>query len=92
VDDLALVHIVQDIADLLYYQLRHVFRDLPLLLEESVELARCAQLLDEVDMLLICEKGIKLDDVGVVEEGLNLYFPDELHQQLSLHVPLAYLL
>jgi hypothetical protein len=39
VDDLALMHVVQCPANLLHDDLGHFFSELPLLLEEGVELA-----------------------------------------------------
>ncbi len=39
---------------------------------------------DGVEVVLICEVAVGLDDVGVVEEALDLEFADELHQQVVL--------
>lgn len=92
VDDLALVHVVQRPADLLHDDLGHLLGELALLLEEGVELPRGAQFLHQVDVFLVREEGVELHHVGVVQKRLDLYLPHQLHQQLRLHVPLAYLL
>jgi hypothetical protein len=89
VDDFALVHVVERAADLLEDDLGEFLGEFALALEEGVELSRAAQLLHEVDVLLVGEEGVELDDVGVAQETLDLYLPHQLHQQFGLHVALA---
>jgi hypothetical protein len=80
VDDLTLMHVIQSPADLLHDYTSQLLVELPLLLEEGVELPRGAELLHQINMRLVCEESVKLDHVGVVEEGLDLYLPHQLHQ------------
>lgn len=80
VDDLALVHVVQSSADLLDDDFGHFLSELPLLLEEGVELPRGAELLHQVDVLLVGEEGVELDDVGMVQKRLDFYLTYQLHQ------------
>ena len=52
--------------------------------DDVVELSVGAEFEDGVEVVLVAEEAEGLDDVGVVEEGLDLEFPDELHQQVVL--------
>lgn len=78
VDDLGVVEYFYCRAYLLhergYFNLGHGFSAFKLL----VELSAHANLQDDVDVLFIVKTAVHLDDVGVVEKGLNLQFPDEL--------------
>jgi hypothetical protein len=50
-----------------------------------IELAVGAKFKQGIEVLFIREESIAFDDVGVVEERLNLYLPDELAQQILLN-------
>ena len=58
VDDLAFMHIVQGFAYLLDDYLCGLFVEFLLLFQESVKLARGAEFLEEIDVLVISEKGV----------------------------------
>ena len=88
VNDLALVHVVQGSANLLHDRLHEVLAEFPLFLEEGVELPRAAQLLHEVDVLLVSEEGVQPHDVGVVQERLDFNLTHQLNGQFRLHIAL----
>lgn len=50
--------------------------------DDVVELAVAAELHDRVEVVLVAEVAVIFDDVGVVEEALDLQLADELHQQV----------
>jgi hypothetical protein len=52
--------------------------------DDVVELPVAPQLHDRVEVVLVAEEPVVLDDVGVVQEVLDLQLPDELHQQVVL--------
>jgi hypothetical protein len=43
-----------------------------------VKLTSRSHFQDDVDVVVVIEESVHLDDVGVVEKGLNLQFPNEL--------------
>ena len=52
---------------------------------DVVELAVGAKFKQGIEVLFVREKSIAFDDVGVVEERLDLYLPDKLTQQVLLN-------
>jgi hypothetical protein len=50
--------------------------------DDIEELSVAAELHDDVEVLLIAEAAVDLDDVGVVEEALDLQFPQKLHEKV----------
>ena len=56
--------------------------------DDVEELSVAAQLHDDVEVLVVAEVAVDLDDVGVVEEALDLQLPHELHQEVLPHDPL----
>ncbi len=52
--------------------------------DDVVELSVGAEFEDGVEVVLVAEEAEGLDDVGVVEEGLDFEFADELDQQIVL--------
>ena len=48
--------------------------------DDVVKLTIRAQLQDGVERFLISEEAVGLDDVGVVQESLDLQLSDELHE------------
>ena len=91
-DDLVFVHVVQGPADLADDVPGHVLGDSPPLLEVAVELARYAELHGQVDEGIVREEAVHLDDVGVVQEHLDLYLPQQLDRQLAVDLGLLDLL
>ena len=84
--DLTFMHVVQGSTDLLDYDLGQILGQLPLFLEQGVQLSRRAQLLNQIDGFLIAKKGVQFNDVGVVEKGLYFYFSAQLHYHLLIHI------
>jgi hypothetical protein len=84
------VHVVQCLADLLHDGASGFLVEFSLLLEEGVELSRAAELLNEVEVLLIAEEAVEPDDVGVVQEALDLHLAGELRQELLIDLLFAY--
>ena len=73
------VDVVESLAHLPDDHLAEFLRNRSLLfLEEVVELPRGAQLQHQVDAVLVREESVQLDDVGVVQERLDLDLPDQL--------------
>lgn len=48
--------------------------------DDIVELSIAAQLHNGIEILLIAEETVVLNDVGMVQEALDLQLTDELHQ------------
>ena len=86
--DVTLVHVVKRFADLLHDDTHKPLVELLPTLEEGEELPRVAELLQQVDVLAVAEEGVQLHNVGVVQEGLDLDLPNELHCQLAVHIVL----
>lgn len=91
-NDLIGVHIVKCPANLLNEESGHIFRYFSLLLQEVVKLPRETKLQSKIDVVFICEEGVHLDHVGMVQEALYFDFPHQLHNQLAIHVRLVDLL
>lgn len=52
--------------------------------EVLVEGARRAQLHEKVEVCLVCEDGVELHDVGVVQEALDFYLADPLGEHFGV--------
>jgi len=78
-NDFVLVHVVQSSADLLHDILGHILWDFSLFLQEVVQLSWKAELKHQVDIVLVGEEGEHFDNVGVVQETLDLYLSHQLH-------------
>lgn len=91
-DNLVLVHIIQSSTNLLHNVPSQVLRNFSFLPEKVVELSRKAKLQNEVDVLRISEESVHLDDIGVIQESLDLDLTDKLNHQLTVHILLVYLL
>ena len=78
VDDVAVVHELDGVADLLDDAAHLLLGEPSLAAQAAVDVASAAQLQHQVQVVLVAEVGVELHDVGVVEVALDLYFPDEL--------------
>lgn len=56
--------------------------------DDVEELSVAAELHDDVEVLVVAEVAVDPDDVGVVEEALDLQLPHELHQEVVPQDPL----
>lgn len=84
VDDVAVVHELHGLADLLHHQPRLLLLEPPVLLQRGVHVPPAAQLHRQVEVLLVREEAVQLHDVGVVQETLDLYFANDLPDELVL--------
>lgn len=78
VDDIAVVHELDGVADLLDDSAHLLLSKPPLAAEAGVDVAAPAELEHEVEVVLVGEVGVELHDVGVVEVALDLDLADQL--------------
>ena len=86
VDNLVFVHIVQSFKCLLKDIFGQRFGYFAFLFQKIVQLPWVAQFEHQVHVLSIAEKGVHLDNVWMLQETLDLYFPDNLDQKLLVDV------
>ena len=91
---IVIVHILQSVTYLLHHHPDLVLGETTLLFEVVVHVSICTQLHQQVKVAVLDEHRVELGHVGVVQEGLDLYLADQLHQHLGVraYVALDYLL
>lgn len=77
-DDVAVVHELDGMADLLDNPAHFFLSEPSLAAEAGVYVSAAAELEHEVEVFLIGEVGVELHDIGVVEVALDLDLADKL--------------
>jgi hypothetical protein len=75
-DDIAIMHELNGMANLLYHTLYLLFRKSSLAPQVVVDVASATELEDQVEVLLVREEGVELHDVWVVQVALDFDFAD----------------
>ena len=78
-DDFALVHVIQGLEGILKDNFGQILIEFSFFPQKPVQLPTGAQFHHQVNVPFIAEESVKLDDVGMVEEFLDLDFSDQLN-------------
>jgi hypothetical protein len=78
VDDIAVMHKLDGVADLSHHCANLLFIKASLSFERIVNISAAAGLQNEVEMFIVIEKAIELHDVRVVEVALYFYLSGQL--------------
>lgn len=78
VDDITIVHELNRVADLPRDTPHALLAETALFFEVVVDVPAAAELQHEVKVVLVCEEGVQLDDIGMVQVALDLDFSDQL--------------
>ena len=85
-DDITIVHELNRVADLPRDASHSLLPETALLLEVVVNVPAAAELQHEVEVILICEEGVELYDIGMVQVALDLDFSDQLADKLHFSI------
>ena len=84
VDDIAIVHEFYGVADLPRDAPDPLLSEAALLLEAVVDIPAAAEFQHQVEVVLICEEGVQLHDIRMVQVTLDLYLSYQLADELHL--------
>lgn len=77
-NDITVMHELNCVADLTDHSSDFLFRKTALFFERRVYIASTARLQDQIKVILVAEKGIKLNNVGMIKIALNFDLSNEL--------------
>ena len=84
VDDIAVMHEFYGVADLPRDAPDPLLSEAALLLEAVVDIPAAAEFKHQVEVVLICEEGVQLHDIRMVQITLDLYLSYQLADELHL--------
>lgn len=77
-NNITIMHKLDSMANLPNYSSYNFLAKPPLFSQRSVYISSTTGFQNEVQMILVMKKGIKLDNVGVIEVTLDFDFPHQL--------------
>lgn len=77
-NDITVMHEFNCVADLTDHSSDFLFRKTALFFERRVYIASAAWFQDQIKVILVAEKGIKLNNVGMIKIALNFDLSNEL--------------
>ena len=85
VNDFQGVNFVDCFTDLFHQEGHFSFGQIGVLFQVIIQLPTCTHFQDNVNVLYIIKIPVHLDDIGVVQENLDLKLPDKLLGDFLLH-------